>query len=96
MFKVTYVSGNNKKAGDAGDSKSPYYYVKIKFDEKKARKAGLSKAEINELKALLKSMNQNLKEQKCYYTIELVDPKTKTVRITGKGNFDGVKEAVMK
>ena len=147
MFKVVYVSGNNLKAAYAGDSKAPYYYTKIKFDEQKARKAGLSKTEINELKTLVKSMNRNMKEQKCYYTIapveldreltilkvngriskgkinevtqakvttyvngkqktfalskkdykiELIDPKEKTVWITGKGNFDGAREVVMK
>ena len=54
--------------------------------------------EINSVKvtAYVNGKKKTFTLSKKSYSIELLDPKTKTIRITGKGNFDGVKEAVMK
>ncbi len=94
LFKVTYVSGNNKKAGTFDGEKAPYYYLKIKLNEKKAKKAGLSKNSIKELKALLKALNLSLKEQKCFYTIRPVnlDQPLTVVKIKGKIKKGKIKE----
>ena len=46
--------------------------------------------------AYVNGEKKTFKLSKKSYSIEVLDPKEKTVRITGKGNFAGVKEVVLK
>ena len=85
LFTVKYIAKNNKNAGS-----DPYFYAKIVFSDKKAKKAGLTAAERKSVKAAVKALNSELKEKKCSFTIEPVDITSGTAAVKVKKlNSDG-------
>lgn len=68
LYSVSYVSNKKKTVGSKATM-----YGKIKFNDKKAKKAGLGKQQIAELKALVKDLNKNLKNNKAEYEIKPID-----------------------
>ncbi|MCR5178367.1 MAG: hypothetical protein K6C95_05230 [Lachnospiraceae bacterium] len=72
LFKVNFTSKNNKNASE----KTAYFYAKIAFDKKKAKKAGIkNKKELKSIQNAVNALNKDLKsaEKRCYFTIEQLD-----------------------
>ncbi len=72
LFKVGYTPKNNKNAS----ADKPYFYAKITFNTKKAKRAGIKKKkELKSIQSAVGKLNKELKKKKnrCYFIIDPID-----------------------
>ena len=79
LFEVSYIS-DGILTGDAS------FGVELKFDKKKARKAGLKRREIAELELVCEEIGENLKQEQFGYHINPLDISSKELTVRVKLN----------
>ena len=84
LLKVKYVT-SSKNAGGG------FFYTRITLDEKKAKKAGLKRGEIREIKKLIKAVNIAALNDPCYFRIVplSLDEGTLQIKAVWKKKKDG-------
>ncbi len=79
LFVIKYVGKNNLHKSTA--KKKAKIYAKISVLESDAKSAGLSSAQIERLKTIVKALNKSLKKKPCKFTINPLNLKAKGVTV---------------
>ncbi len=94
LFEIRYVNKNNVHKSASGKKAS--FYAKIKLNEQAAKEAGLSKEDIERLKAVVDALNEKLKNNPCRYKVNPVKLSKKDTKVTATVKWKGEKISKVK